>query len=56
MVGTNPSVRDKMHQVLLTTTDFVEVLLFDSVKEDSVNLLEKAWIRFLKEDLKAYIE
>ena len=48
--------KDAIHQVLLRNRDFVEADVFESAKERSVDTLEKAWIRFLKEDLKAYIE
>ncbi|CAH1792455.1 unnamed protein product [Owenia fusiformis] len=55
-IGLMPAERDKMYAVLLNTRDFVEAKLFQGAKNHATILLEKAWIRYLKEDLKTYIE
>ncbi len=49
-------IRDRLHQSLLEAPDFVEASIYDSAKYQAVDRLEKAWIRFLKEDLKAFLE
>ena len=36
--------------------DFMESSVFDNAKVLAVEKLEKAWIRYLKEDLKTFLE
>ena len=54
--GVSPPERDKLHKILLTSKDFVDSAIFEDAKEHAVDQLESAWIRHLKEDMKAYIE
>ena len=53
--GINPSERDKIHQMLLTSEDFISAREFNNAKEHAVQLLEKTWVRHLKEDMKRFI-
>lgn len=55
-VGATDEERDKMHTKLLTSFDFVEAEVFSEAKEKMLDIMEKAWIRFLKEDVKIFIE
>ncbi|XP_046379372.2 uncharacterized protein LOC124151105 isoform X11 [Haliotis rufescens] len=55
-VGLPDSIRDRLHQSLLEARDFVEASIYDSAKYQAVDRLEKAWIRFLKEDLKTFLD
>ncbi|XP_067682061.1 regulator of G-protein signaling 22-like isoform X1 [Haliotis asinina] len=55
-VGLPDSIRDRIHQSLLEARDFVEASIYDSAKYQAVDRLEKAWIRFLKEDLKTFLD
>ena len=55
-LGISPSERDAIHQVLLTSKDFISATEFNKAKEHAVELLEKTWIRYLKEDMKTFIE
>ena len=56
VIGISPSERDKIHQMLLTSEDFISANEFNKAKEHAVELLEKTWIRYLKEDMKMFIE
>jgi hypothetical protein len=56
ITGVSHEQQDSIHQTLLTSRDFVEASIFNTVQQDVVDQLEKAWIRFLKEDLKAFLE
>lgn len=49
-------MRDQLHSILLNTKDFVSVSLMDSAKEEAVEVMEKSWVRFLKEDAKKFYE
>ena len=40
----------------MSAKDFVESSVFDNCKQHAVDTLEEIWIRFLKEDLKAFLE
>ncbi|ELU03775.1 hypothetical protein CAPTEDRAFT_221083 [Capitella teleta] len=55
-LGATDEERDKMHTKLLTSFDFVEAEVFSEAKEKMLDIMEKAWIRFLKEDVKIFIE
>ena len=48
--------REIIHKMLLSNRDFVEASVFSAARNRVVDALEKAWIRYLKEDLKAFIE
>ena len=48
--------RDKIHRMLLTSEDFISAREFNNAKEHAVELLEKTWVRYLKEDMKRFIE
>ena len=48
--------RNRIHQTLLSTSDFVEATVFDRAKQHACDRLQEVWLRFLKEDLKAYLE
>ena len=54
--GISPRERDKIHQTLVTSEDFISANEFNKAKEHAVELLEKTWIRYLKEDMKVFIE
>jgi len=55
-VGCPPQTRDNIHRSLLTNRDFVSVVIFEEIRENAVDLLLNSWLRYLKEDLKAFIE
>ena len=48
--------RDELYQNLLNARDFVESSVYDAAKYQAVHKLEDNWVRFLKEDLKAFLE
>ncbi|KAK6183535.1 hypothetical protein SNE40_011001 [Patella caerulea] len=48
--------RNNLHQLLSGSRDFVEASVFDTIKDRSIVRLEKAWIRFLKDDLKIFLD
>ena len=54
--GLSKNQRNRIHQRLLASRDMVEASVFSSAKEHAVNVLEKPWIRYLKEDLKTFVE
>ena len=54
--GTPESERNSIHQHLLSSRDFVEASVFAAARDRVIDKLEKAWIRYLKEDLKTFIE
>ena len=56
LVGISAITRDCLHKTLLTSQDFVDVSVFKPSKEYAVASLERLWIRYLKEDMKAFIE
>ncbi|CAL1527617.1 unnamed protein product [Lymnaea stagnalis] len=45
-----------LHHSLERARDFMEASIFDHAKVLAVENLEKAWVRFLKEDLKTYLD
>ena len=54
--GLIPSEQDDIHRQLLNATDFIEASIFNSAKQFAMNKLQQAWIRYLKEDLKTFLE
>lgn len=54
--GATDKEREKMHKKLLTSLDFVEADVFSDAKEKVIDSMEKIWMRFLKEDVKLFIE
>ncbi|XP_076463584.1 LOW QUALITY PROTEIN: uncharacterized protein LOC143295827 [Babylonia areolata] len=48
--------RLNLHKTLQSARDFIEASVFDTAKVLAVTKLEKAWVRFLKEDLKAFLD
>ena len=48
--------RDRIHRTLLSTSDYVEASVFDKAKQHACDRLEDVWLRFLKEDLKNFLE
>nr|KAG5695957.1 hypothetical protein BaRGS_017538 [Batillaria attramentaria] len=48
--------RTNLHKTLQAARDFIEASIFDTAKTQAVTKLEKAWIRYLKEDLKAFLD
>lgn len=47
---------DCLAKKLTEAKDFIEASVFQSAKAVVVDHLEKAWLRFLKEDLKTFLE
>ena len=54
--GLSDEERLNIHQALLSTSDFVEATVFDRAKQHACDRLQDVWLRFLKEDLKAFLE
>lgn len=54
--GLSDNETTDLHNTLMSARDFVEATTFNSAKYYAVEHLEKAWIRFLKEDLKTFLE
>ena len=54
--GFSPLQQDDIHRQLLNATDFIEASVFNSPKQYAMNKLQQAWIRYLKEDLKGFLE
>lgn len=54
--GFSPSEQDEIHKQLLNATDFIEASVFNSAKQYAMSRLQQAWIRYLKEDLKGFLE
>ncbi|KAK7103819.1 hypothetical protein V1264_018644 [Littorina saxatilis] len=48
--------RLNLHKTLSSAHNFIEASIFDTAKMQAVTRLEKAWVRFLKEDLKAFLD
>ena len=48
--------RNRIHQRLTTSRDMVEASVFSAAKAHAVDCLDKPWIRYLKEDLKTFVE
>ncbi|XP_074646346.1 uncharacterized protein LOC141902488 [Tubulanus polymorphus] len=55
-IGATEAERNNIYSILINTKDFVSATLFDSAKNHAVDLLEQSWIRYLKEDLKTFLE
>ncbi|ESO83511.1 hypothetical protein LOTGIDRAFT_236545 [Lottia gigantea] len=45
-----------LYQKLASSQDFIEASVFDTIKDNTIGKLEKAWIRFLKDDLKIFLD
>ena len=56
LTETSEKERLNLHKTLQSARDFIEASIFDTAKVQAVAKLEKAWVRFLKEDLKAFLE
>ncbi|XP_053375384.1 uncharacterized protein LOC123527871 isoform X6 [Mercenaria mercenaria] len=48
--------RNTIHKALMSASDFVDSSVFNSAKQHSCDKLEEAWIRYLKEDLKIFLD
>jgi hypothetical protein len=48
--------RNAIHNALMSAKDFVDSRVFNCAKQHSCERLEEAWIRYLKEDLKIFLE
>ncbi|KAL8598265.1 hypothetical protein ACOMHN_035215 [Nucella lapillus] len=48
--------RLNLHNTLQSAREFIEASIFDKAKTLAVTKLEKAWVRFLKEDLKTFLD
>lgn len=48
--------RNAIHKALTSSNDFVDSTVFNNAKQFSCEKLEEAWIQFLKEDLKIFLE
>ncbi|XP_077998144.1 uncharacterized protein LOC144451207 isoform X2 [Glandiceps talaboti] len=55
-IGLSPYDRDNIHHKLLTTKDFVEAVVFDGAKDHTVKMLQREWLRYLKYDLRTFLE
>ncbi|XP_063428007.1 uncharacterized protein LOC134711377 isoform X3 [Mytilus trossulus] len=55
-IGFSPSEQDEIHKQLLNATDFIEASVFNSAKQYAMSRLQQAWIRYLKEDLKGFLD
>lgn len=40
----------------MSASDFVEASVFNNAKQHACDVLEEAWIKYLKEDLKIFLE
>lgn len=54
--GIPPGERDFIHGVLLMTSDFVEASTFERAQHQSMRLLQREWLHFLKDDLKTFLK
>ena len=54
--GISDEERGRIHQNLIIGRDFANAGVFLEAKEQSLDLLEKAWICFLKQDFKNFFE
>ncbi|WAR18878.1 hypothetical protein MAR_000716, partial [Mya arenaria] len=50
------SDRNTIHNALMAANDHVDSVVFHTAKQHAVEHLEEAWIRFLKEDLKIFLD
>ncbi|XP_060552397.1 LOW QUALITY PROTEIN: uncharacterized protein LOC132713733, partial [Ruditapes philippinarum] len=48
--------RNAIHNALMSAKDFVDSRVFNCAKQHSCERLEEAWIRYLKEDLKIFLD
>ncbi|XP_071834879.1 regulator of G-protein signaling 22-like isoform X3 [Apostichopus japonicus] len=55
-IGVPPGERDYIHGVLLMTSDFVEASTFERAQNQSMKLLQREWLHFLKDDLKTFLK
>lgn len=55
-LGFSPDEQDEIHRQLLNATDFIEASIFNNAKQYAMNRLQQAWIRYLKEDLKGFLD
>ncbi|XP_013386604.1 uncharacterized protein LOC106156055 isoform X2 [Lingula anatina] len=55
-INMDPKERDVLHQQLMGAKDFIEASVFNSAQDHAVDVLEQAWVRYLKEDLKTFLE
>ncbi|KAK3576327.1 hypothetical protein CHS0354_039734 [Potamilus streckersoni] len=55
-ISVSSQERDQLHQCLMSAQDFVHSSVFNGAKLHAVQKLEMAWIRFLKEDLKSFLD
>jgi hypothetical protein len=56
LAGVKNKDQDKVHQMLLSAKDYVSADLFDDAKNHATEILEPAWICYLKDDVKKYLE
>ncbi|XP_069117351.1 regulator of G-protein signaling 22-like isoform X11 [Argopecten irradians] len=55
-IGLSETERDELHATLLKAKDFVEASVFNMAKFHAMERLERAWMRYLQEDLKAFLD
>ncbi|XP_021361721.1 uncharacterized protein LOC110455726 isoform X3 [Mizuhopecten yessoensis] len=55
-IGFSEAERDELHATLLKAKDFVEASVFNMAKFHSMERLERAWMRYLQEDLKTFLD
>ncbi|XP_070578468.1 regulator of G-protein signaling 22-like isoform X5 [Ptychodera flava] len=55
-IGISPYERDTIHHKLLTTRDYVEASLYDNARDHSVKMLQREWLKYLKNDLRTFLE
>jgi len=54
--GVSEEERRNIRQKLITDKDFVDAGVFTAVKDQSLDLLQQAWIDFLKRDFKNFLK
>ncbi|XP_033734034.1 uncharacterized protein LOC117323122 isoform X2 [Pecten maximus] len=55
-IGLSEAERNELHDTLLKAKDFVEASVFNIAKFHSMERLERAWMRYLQEDLKTFLD
>jgi len=56
VLGFSDKERVDIHSTLQKAQDFIEASVFNRAKNHAVERLEQAWIHYLKEDLKSFLE
>ncbi|KAL4237950.1 hypothetical protein ACF0H5_002660 [Mactra antiquata] len=55
-IDVSSTERNTVHNALMSASDFVESSVFNNTKQHACDVLQEAWIRYLKEDLKIFLD